>query len=66
MEDWITALKSVQKWETYEVSVTRLPGILFLKKKSFSFSSPLFTLFCCGFELSDSNNDVTHEIIDSF
>lgn len=22
MEDWISALKSVQKWETYEVSVT--------------------------------------------
>lgn len=22
MEDWISALKSVQKWETYEVSVS--------------------------------------------
>lgn len=25
MEDWISALKSVQKWETYEVSFSSLP-----------------------------------------
>lgn len=24
MEDWIGALKSVQKWETYEVSVVNI------------------------------------------
>uniref|UniRef100_A0A8C5DT72 Diacylglycerol kinase n=1 Tax=Gouania willdenowi TaxID=441366 RepID=A0A8C5DT72_GOUWI len=36
MEDWITALKSVQKWETYEVSASGTSGfIVFL----FSFST---------------------------
>lgn len=30
MEDWIGALKSVQKWETYEVSVFHLAASLFI------------------------------------
>lgn len=38
MEDWIGALKSVQKWETYEVSISHLcPEIFYILIYSFFF-----------------------------